>query len=317
MSAVEIIELTKDYPYGFWRRRFRRALDHLNLSVEAGEVFGLLGPNGAGKTTTLKLLLRLIYPTAGTARILGYSIDDIEVHRRVGYLPEAPYFYDYLTAWEFLEYCGQLAGLSRMLCRQRVGELIDRLSLRGVEHVGLRKYSRGMLQRVGLAQALLNDPEVVFLDEPVLGLDPVGRREVRDLILELRARGKTVFLATHILPDVEMLCDRVAILNQGRLHGLGTLGEILKLAVEGIEVQLGRVSAPLLEELARQADHVHTAGDKVTVRLRAEGALDAVLDAVRRHGARLEAVTPIRRSLEDYFFEQFGSERVPDLQERA
>lgn len=317
MPAVEISELTKDYPYGFWRRGFCRALDHLNLSVEAGEVFGLLGPNGAGKTTTLKLLLRLIYPTAGTARILGRPIDDIEVHRQVGYLPEAPYFYDYLTAREFLAYCAQLFGLSRDACRRRVGELMERVGLRGAENVALRKYSRGMLQRVGLAQALLNDPEVVFLDEPVLGLDPVGRREVRDLILELRACGKTVFLATHILPDVEMVCDRVAILNQGRLHGLGTLEEILKLAVEATEVLIARPSAPLLEELGRQADQIHTAGDKVTVRLSEEKALDAVLDAVRRHQARLVAVTPIRSSLEDYFFQQFGTARAPDLQNRA
>ncbi|MBI4461877.1 MAG: ABC transporter ATP-binding protein, partial [Acidobacteria bacterium] len=222
-----------------------------------------------------------------------------------------------LSGWEFLDYCAQLFGLSHDVRRRRVGELVERVGLRGAEQIALRKYSRGMLQRVGLAQALLNDPEIVFQDEPVLGLDPVGRREVRDLILELRDRGKTVFFSTHILPDVEMLCDRVAILNQGRLHGLGTLEEILALRIEATEVLLARVSAALLDALRQQADGVRVTGDKVSIRVREESALDAVLELARRQGARLLAVTPIRRSLEDYFFEQFGTERLPDLAERG
>ncbi|MFQ5926340.1 MAG: ABC transporter ATP-binding protein [Terriglobia bacterium] len=317
MYAVEIVGLTKDYLQGFWRQRPRRALDALTLAVERGEIFGLLGPNGAGKTTTLKLLLRLLYPTAGMARILGQPFDDLRVHRQIGFLPEAPYFYDYLSGWEFLDYCAQLFGLSRDERRHQVGELVERVGLRGAEHIALRKYSRGMLQRVGLAQALINDPEVMFLDEPVLGLDPVGRREFRDLILDLRERGKTIFLSTHILPDVEMLCDRVAILNQGRLHGLGTLDEILAIQVEATEVLLAQVSAALLGELRRLGGQVGFTGNKVSIRVRDETALDAVLDLQRRHRARLVSVTPLRRSLEDYFFEQFGTERLPDLAERG
>jgi len=315
MHAVETLELTKDYLHGFWRKRPSRVLDALTLTIEPGEVFGLLGPNGAGKTTTLKLLLGLIYPTAGTARILGHPLQDVQVRRQIGFLPEAPYFYDYLTGWEFLDYCASLFGFSRDERRRRVGELVEKVGLRGAEDVALRKYSRGMLQRLGLAQALLNDPEVLFLDEPVLGLDPVGRREFRDLILEFRDRGKTVLFSTHILPDVEMLCDRVGILNQGRLHGLGTLSTILALKVEATELMMGQASPALLEELRTRGNSARITGDKVSVQV-PEQEVDAILSLVRKHGARLLALTPIRRSLEDYFFEQFGTERQLDLAER-
>lgn len=312
VSALELIHLTKDYPRGFWRKRYHRALDHLSLTVEPGEVFGLLGPNGAGKTTTLKLLMRLIYPTAGTARLLGRPCDDIDVHRRVGYLPEAPYFYDYLTAREFLDYCGQLFGQSRDERRRRVGELLGQAGLVEAADVALRHFSRGMLQRVGIAQALMNDPELIFLDEPMLGLDPVGRREVRDLILRLRAAGKTVCFSTHVLPDVEALCDRVAILNRGRLHGLGALDEILKLKAKGSEVLVGAFTPALVEALRGLTDGVRAAGDKLSL-IVPEEKLPAVLDCIRQQGGRLLAVNPVRASLEDYFFEEFGTEKVPEV----
>lgn len=315
MPAVEIVELTKDFPHGFWRPRPRRALDHLNLTIEAGEVFGLLGPNGAGKTTTLKLLMRLIYPTAGTARLLGKSVDDSEVHHRLGYLPEAPYFYDYLTAREFLDYCAQLFGYDRGPRRQRVGALLERVGLSEAADVALRHFSRGMLQRVGIAQALINDPELVFLDEPMLGLDPVGRREVRDLILEMRARGKTICFSTHVLADAEALCERVAILNRGRLHGLGSLDDILKLKVKANEVLVGQLSPALLEALQRLTDGVRRAGDKLSLTV-PEEQLYAVLDCVRQHRGRLLAVNPVRASLEDYFFEEFGTEKTPEVTDR-
>lgn len=315
MVALEITGLTKDYLRGFWRKRPHRALDGLSLTVEEGEVFGLLGPNGAGKTTTLKLLLRLIYPTAGRARLLGRPFDDIEVHRGIGYLPEAPYFYDYLTAREFLDYAGQLFGYHKPERARRVGALLERMGLADAADFALRHFSRGMLQRVGVAQALINDPALIFLDEPMLGLDPVGRREVRDLIVELRARGKTICFCTHVLADVEALCDRVAILNRGRLHGLGTLDQILPLEVKANEVLVGQASPALAEALRRLSDGVRTVGDKLTLRV-PEERLFAVIDCVRQHQGRLLSVNPLRSSLEDYFFEEFGTDKVPEITER-
>ena len=226
-AAVEINGLTKDYEVGFLRKRKVRALDTLSLSVERGEIFGFLGGNGAGKTTTLKLLMRLMYPSEGTASILGRDIDDISTHARIGYLPEHPYFYDYLTAREFLEYCAELFGYDRRERRARAAELLARVRLEEKSwDKQLRKFSKGMLQRVGLAQALVNDPAVVFLDEPMSGLDPVGRREVRDLIAGLRQTGTTVFLCSHILSDIEVLCDRAAVMQRGRLAHVGHLDEL-------------------------------------------------------------------------------------------
>src|SRR6185436_1277770 len=227
MPVIEITNLTKDYEVGFWRKRKVRALDDLSLSIDRGQVFGFLGANGAGKTTTLKLLMRLIFPTTGRARILGHDIQDVSMHQRIGYLPENPYFYDYLTAREFLQYCGQLFGQEKAQRKQRTEEVLDLVRLEQKSwDKQLRKFSKGMLQRVGLAQALVNDPEVVFLDEPMSGLDPVGRRQVRDLIASLPARGKTVFMSSHILSDIEVLCDRVAIMQRGKLAHLGRLNEL-------------------------------------------------------------------------------------------
>jgi len=312
MPALEIIELTKDYLRGFWRKRPHRALDRLSLTVEEGEIFGLLGPNGAGKTTTLKILLRLVYPTSGTARLLGKPLEDIDVHQRLGYLPESPYFYDYLTAREFLDYCGQLFGLDTARRRERVGSLLERVGLTDAADFALRHYSRGMLQRVAIAQALINDPELVFLDEPMLGLDPVGRREVRDIILELRARGKTVCFSTHILSDVESLCDRLAILNRGRLHGLGTLDQILQLAGRASEVLVAKPSPALVEALRTFGNMLRVAGDRLTLTVPDEQ-IYPVIDLIRQHGGQLLAINPVRTSLEDYFFEAFGTEKVPEV----
>src|SRR5882724_10625941 len=227
MPIIEIQNLTKDYELGFWRKRKVRALDGLSLTVEQGQIFGFLGANGAGKTTTLKLLMRLIFPTTGDARILGSDIADIAMHQRIGYLPENPYFYDYLTAREFLEYCAELFGYPRSERRKQSEDLLRRVRLDEKSwNTQLRKFSKGMLQRVGLAQAVINDPEVVFLDEPMSGLDPIGRREVRDLIASLRQEGKTVFMCSHILSDIEVLCDRVAILKRGRIAQVGHLDEL-------------------------------------------------------------------------------------------
>lgn len=315
-AALELLGLTKDYLRGFWRKRPYRALDDLSLRVEEGETFGLLGPNGAGKSTTLKLLTRLIYPTAGAARLLGRPLGDLAVNRRIGYLPEAPYFYDYLSAREFLDYCGQLFGYQRAERRRRVGQLLERVGLTEAADIGLRYFSRGMLQRVGIAQALINDPELVFLDEPMLGLDPVGRREVRNIILELHEQGKTVCFSTHILSDVETLCDRVAILARGRLHGLGTLDDILKMKTQASEVLVSRPSPALVEALRGLAGTLRVSGDRLHLTVPQERVF-AILDCVREHQGQLLAVNPVRASLEDYFFETFGTEKQPDTVERG
>src|SRR5580658_3772354 len=248
IPAIEILGLTKDYPSGFWRKRMRRSLDNLTLQVEEGEVVGFLGPNGAGKTTTMKLLMGLIFPTSGTARVLGRSIDDVAMHREIGYLPEQPYFYDYLTARELLDYYARFSNYSAAERRERVGKFLERVGLAAAADVQLRKFSKGMLQRVGIAQAILHDPQVVFLDEPMSGLDPVGRREVRDIILQLKQHGRTVFFSTHILSDAEMLCDRVSVLVDGKLQGVGAPGEVVSFAVQAMEVHFegrGGLKLPL------------------------------------------------------------------------
>ncbi len=252
-SAIRIDELTKDYWVGFWRKRPYRALDRLSLEVQPGEVFGFLGPNGAGKTTTLKLLMQLIFPTAGRAEILGRPVGDVRARQRIGYLPENPSFYDYLTAEELLRYYGRLFGYSGADARRRAAALLDRLGI-GPERrrQQLRKYSKGMIQRVGIAQALLNDPEVVFLDEPMSGLDPLGRRDVRSLILELRDQGRTVFFSSHILADAEALCSRVAVVAGGQLAAAGRLTDILAFQVRGWELVVAGLTPEVLARLAPQ-----------------------------------------------------------------
>ena len=226
MRALATHELTKEYAVGFWRKRPYRALDRLTLDVEPGEVFGFLGPNGAGKTTTLKLLMQLVFPTSGRAEMLGRPVGDLSVKRRIGYLPENPYFYDHLTAEELLAYFAALFGYPRRECRVRASRLLDEVGIGAERRLQLRKFSKGMLQRVGIAQALINDPELVIFDEPMSGLDPLGRRDVRALILRLRDRGCTVFFSSHVLSDAEALCSRVAILAKGRLVASGRLTEM-------------------------------------------------------------------------------------------
>src|SRR5689334_25140996 len=226
MAAIEILGLEKTYMVGFWRKRPKRALEPLQLTVEEGEIFGFLGPNGAGKTTTLKMLMGLVYPTAGSARILGMEISDPRVRAQIGFLPEHPYFYDYLTGRELLEYYGRLSGMPSTGRSDKISEMLAQVGLADASDVQLRKYSKGMLQRVGIAQAILHDPKVVFLDEPMSGLDPMGRREVRDLIAQLNQDGKTVFFSTHILSDAEALCDRVAVINKGELKGIGVVADL-------------------------------------------------------------------------------------------
>ena len=301
MAVVDIRELTKDYSVGFWRRRPKRGLDRLNLSVEAGEIFGLLGPNGAGKSTTLKILLRLIFPTSGSARLFGVPLDEVGAHTRIGYLPENPHFYDHLTAEELLNYAGNLFGLAAEDRRRRVEELLEQVGLAESRATAVGKFSKGMTQRLGIAQALINDPELVFLDEPMSGLDPLGRREVRNLILQLRALGKTVFFSTHILSDAETLCDRVAILNHGRLEGAGELRQILNVEVAATEVVLEGLGAKGLAAIATRAGSVVRTGDRIRFEIPEDGDVSAFLDAALRTGARVVSLNRVKQSLEDYF----------------
>jgi ABC-2 type transport system ATP-binding protein len=302
MSAIDIQNLTKDFEVGFWRKRKVRALDGLSLRVEPGQIFGFLGANGAGKTTTLKLLMRLIYPTGGTARILGHDISDVAMHARIGYLPENPYFYDYLTAREFLNYCGELFGQASSTRQRRTEELLARVNLEKKSwDRQLRKFSKGMLQRVGLAQALVNDPEIVFLDEPMSGLDPVGRREVRDLIASLRTQGKTVFMCSHILSDIEVLCDSVAILKRGRLAHAGSLDDVRARETSAIEIiAIGADEALLKQQLGNNAT-VTTTATGLRIEVSDEQEVDAVIAALRKAKGKLVSVQPVRQSLEELF----------------
>jgi ABC-2 type transport system ATP-binding protein len=303
--AIETIELTKDYAVGFWRKRPRRVLDRLSLQVEEGEVFGFLGPNGAGKTTTLKLLLQLVFPTSGDARILGRPPGDLAAKQRLGYLPENPYFYDYLTAEELLTYFGALLGLQGQARTRRVSVLLDEVGIGAERRLQLRKFSKGMLQRVGIAQSLLNEPDLVILDEPMSGLDPLGRRDVRSLILRLRDRGCTVFFSSHVLSDAEALCGRVAILARGRLVGSGRLSDILAFGVRGWEL----VVADLRDDvLARYRGRITQArpigGGRFSLELPGETPPESLLADLTAAGARLVSLNPLRETLEDFFVEK-------------
>jgi ABC-2 type transport system ATP-binding protein len=301
MPAIEILGLEKTYSVGFWRKRPKRALLPLHLTVEEGEIFGFLGPNGAGKTTTLKMLMGLVFPTAGSARILGQEWTDPEVKAQIGFLPEQPYFYDHLTAHELLDYYGQLSGVPGRDRKRRVEEVLQRVGLTDVKGVQLRKFSKGMLQRAGIAQAILHDPKLVFFDEPMSGLDPMGRHEVRDLMEQLKHEGKTVFFSTHILSDAEALCDRVAIIHKGELRGVGAVEDLTSSVQGKIEViWLGTQVPASVKALGAEC---HTSGDTVRAVL-PESQQDAVIDALRRERLRLISITPVRTSLEAYFVEK-------------
>ena len=302
MPIIEIDNLTKDYETGFVRKRKVRALDGLSLTVDPGQIFGFLGANGAGKTTTLKLLMRLIFPTSGSARILDRDISEISMHARIGYLPENPYFYDYLTAREFLNYCDDLFGGNRTTRARRTEELLTRVSLDQKSwDRQMRKFSKGMLQRVGLAQAIINDPEIVFLDEPMSGLDPVGRREVRDLIASLRDEGKTVFMCSHILSDIEVLCDSVAILKAGRLAHAGTLNELRARETSLVEVIASGAEAQVLKQHLAINAEVTTEPSGLRIEVSDEKDVDEVIAALRKVNGKLVSVQPVRQSLEDLF----------------
>ena len=311
MHALATFDLTKDYAVGFWRKRPYRALDRLTLSVDPGEVFGFLGPNGAGKTTTLKLLMRLVFPTSGRAELLGRGLGDQDVRRRLGYLPENPYFYDYLTAEELLQYFAGLFGYPAADRRARAARLLDEVGIGAERRLQLRKFSKGMLQRVGIAQALINDPELVILDEPMSGLDPLGRRDVRALILRLRDRGCTVFFSSHVLSDAEALCSRVAILAKGRLLTQGRLADMLAFQAHGWELVAERVSDVAVRALEAHSRRIVRISDgRYQIELPLESAPDRVLTQLAAAGAAVVSLNPIRQTLEDVFVQQVTARDV-------
>jgi ABC-2 type transport system ATP-binding protein len=311
MNAIETEKLGKEHRIGYWRKRVC-VLSQLDLTVHEGEVFGYLGPNGAGKTTTLKLLMGLLRPTSGEARILGRPPGDVRIQPQVGFLPEQPAFYEYLTGRELLNFYGQLLGLDRPTRRERVEGLACQLRIESALDLQLRKYSKGMLQRIGLAQALLNDPRLVLLDEPMSGLDPIGRREVRDLLLRLKSEGRTVFFSSHIIPDVEVVCDRVGILVGGRLVAQGPLDEILGVRIASIEVTASQVSTEVMGAL----DHLLVAhpvprGERLLLTVKDEGALAELLARLLDDKAVIHAIAPHRETLEEYFIRHVEPREAP------
>ncbi|MGC2423077.1 MAG: ABC transporter ATP-binding protein [Nitrospirota bacterium] len=297
--------LQMEFKVGFMRKRIL-ALKGLTMEVAKGEVFGFLGPNGAGKTTTLKILMGLVYPTGGKAWLMGRPLGDVAVKRNIGFLPEQPYFYDYLTAAEFMDFYGRLFGIPKKERTARAVELLDLVGLSGARDLQLRKFSKGMQQRIGIAQALINDPELVVLDEPMSGLDPIGRKQVRDIILELKKKGKTIFFSTHILPDVEVICDRVGILVKGELRAMGTVGELLSGTVKSVEMTFEGVSGESFSKIESMASSI-VAHDRLTTAIfndpeAASKAKRLVFDS----GGDIISLIPNKGSLEDLFMEEVG-----------
>ena len=305
MPALATFDLTKDFAVGFWRKRPVRALDRLTIEVASGEVFGFLGPNGAGKTTTLKLLMRLVFPTSGGAEILGRPLGDLAMRRRIGFLPENPYLYDHLTAEEVLVYFARLFGYRGADARARAGRLLDDVGIGAERRLQLRKFSKGMVQRVGIAQALINDPELVILDEPMSGLDPLGRRDVRSLILGLRDRGCTVFFSSHVLSDAEALCSRVAILAKGRLVASGRLTDMVPFRARGWELVVAGASDAAIAALGPRVRHMVRLGDgRYTLELPLDPPPAQLLRELTGAGAELVSLNPLRETLEDFFVRQ-------------
>jgi ABC-2 type transport system ATP-binding protein len=317
-GAVPVIEcrgLKKTYRLGFLFNRKVEALSGLDLSVRKGEVFGFLGPNGAGKSTTLKILTRLILPTAGEARVLGRAPGDEQAAARLGFLPENPVFYDHLTGRELLDYYARLVRVPSAQRKQRITTLLEEVGLSRAADYQVRRYSKGMVERLGIAQALLQEPELVILDEPTSGLDPVGRREVRDIIHRLRARGCTVFFSTHIIPDVEAVCDRVGMLIGGKLTALGTVSELVGSEIASVEVVLERASEALLARFSGQLTRIERVGNQAVLSIPNESSVEPLLRAAFDEGARLVRVQRGSYSLEELFLKEMrasGDKSAPE-----
>jgi ABC-2 type transport system ATP-binding protein len=304
--VIEVVDLAKTYRTPF-RRRKVEALRGVTFRVERGEIFGFLGPNGAGKTTTIRVLMGLIAATGGTASIFGERVPSRAARQRLGFLPEQPYFYDYLTVAELCDLAGRLFNIDAATRKKRADALIERVGLGGARNQNLKKFSKGMMQRAGLAQALMNEPDLVVLDEPMSGLDPIGRKEVRDLILELRTQGKTVFFSTHILGDVEALADRVAIVAKGRIRAAGAPRELVSKVVRGVDVTLRAPDdASALDALELGA--AKRTGDDVSFALPGDADVDGVLARARDLGAKVVSVVPRHETLEDLFMRSIAEE---------
>ncbi len=308
-KVVRVQNVVKDFRPGFGLRR-KRVLHGVTFDVHEGEIFGFLGPNGSGKTTTLKILMGLIRPTAGSASILGRDVQESEFRDRIGFLPENPYFYPFLTAREILDFYARLSGVSASDRKSHVDELLGLVNLGQAADARLRTFSKGMLQRVGIAQALIHGPEVVFLDEPMSGLDPIGRKEIRDVILALRADGKTVLMNTHILPDVEMICDRVAIIVKGSIRHQGRIEDFLPDTGHRTDIVLAQLAPETADQIGERFDlEMRGLGERVEIRV-ADKDVHDLLAAAMAAGAHVVSVTPHRISLEDVFLDVVHSEEV-------
>ncbi|MCS7258679.1 MAG: ABC transporter ATP-binding protein [candidate division WOR-3 bacterium] len=309
-KAIYTENLTKVYRSGF-RLQKVKAVENLNLEVEAQEIYGFLGPNGAGKTTTIKILVGLAQPTSGKAVVLGRPAGDLGTKKLIGFLPESPYFYEYLNAVEYLTFCAQLSGIEQNRIKKQVEKMLALVRLDKFAHMPIRGYSRGMLQRLGIAQALIGDPELVILDEPMGGLDPIGRREFRDIILALKAQGKTVFFSTHILADVELICSRVGIILNGRLINSGRLDEILLSEIEGFELIVKGLDRKMVKVIERFASKVISSAENETyLEVTDEAGVERVLAIVREVGGKLISLQPKKKTLEDHFIDQIAKERL-------
>jgi ABC-2 type transport system ATP-binding protein len=315
-EVVKVEEVRKDFRPGLGLRR-KRVLHGISLTVRRGELFGFVGPNGAGKTTTLKILMGLIRADGGRAEILGHDVRDPEARRQIGFLPESSYFYDYLTGRELLDFYARVSGVADVQRRARVDALLEQVGLAHARDARLRTYSKGMLQRIGIAQAIVHDPAIVFLDEPMSGLDPIGRKEIRDLVARLHAEGKTIFMNTHILADVELLCDRVAIVVEGRIRFQGSVHDMMPDGRRQTDVVLGNVDPELIEEVEQRLGvPPRGTGARVEFRVDEKDASQVLALALARH-AEVHAVTPHRPSLESIFLDAVHGSGTAAPEERA
>jgi len=308
--VVELRNVRKEYPTG-WGGTIL-ALDDVSFEVYRGEIFGLVGPNGSGKTTTLKLILGLIFPTRGEIKVFGSSPFDISVKNRIGFLPDGPYFYDFLNADELLDFYGRLFGYSKSEREERVERLLDLVGMKRFRKMPLRNYSKGMMQRIGLAQALINDPDLLLLDEPTTGIDPIGAHDIKQLLLQLRQQGKTIFLCSHLLADVQMICDRVVILNLGRVIRKGTVKELLE-PTAVTEVVARDVSEEVFERVRGLGVTTERRDGEVVFRLSDHDRVPEVIDAIRACNGHITSITRLTETLEDVFIKAVREAGAPEI----